>query len=117
MEGLHILANFYQCHYDFSNEDKLLELFSQFCTDSGLQVVGKSFFHFSPQGLTFALLLAESHLSIHTWPETGNVAFDLYTCNYQSNNNDKTLSVYHKVKDTLKPHHIEEKFIQRAALD
>jgi S-adenosylmethionine decarboxylase len=35
---------------------------------------------FYPQGVTGVVLLAESHISIHTWPETGKAAVDVYTC-------------------------------------
>lgn len=43
-------------------------------------IVGERFHHFSPQGVSGVILLAESHLSIHTWPEHGYAALDLFTC-------------------------------------
>jgi S-adenosylmethionine decarboxylase proenzyme len=117
MEGLHILANFYHCQFDFIQEDILLNKAIEYCQESGLQVVGYSKHHFQPQGLTFALLLAESHLSIHTWPENGNIAFDIYTCNYQSDNSHKTREVYEKMKKLLQPSHVDYKEISREKLD
>lgn len=117
MEGLHILANFYECEFDFSQEGVLLHKAMEFCQQAGLQVVGNSHYHFQPQGFTFAVLLAESHLSIHTWPENGNVAFDIYTCNYQSNNSEKTREVYQKIKALLKPQRVDYKEIHRQKLD
>ena len=57
--------------------------------DSGLTVVGDSFFQFEPQGVTGTVLLAESHLAIHTWPEAGFVTVDVYVCNLTTDNTAK----------------------------
>ncbi|HEX5660796.1 MAG TPA: adenosylmethionine decarboxylase [Polyangiales bacterium] len=46
----------------------------------GATVISAAFHAFSPHGVTGVLLLAESHLSIHTWPEYGYSAVDLFTC-------------------------------------
>ena len=46
----------------------------------GATVVGDTFHHFSPHGVTGVVLLAESHLAIHTWPERAYAAVDLFTC-------------------------------------
>jgi len=48
----------------------------------GATVVGESFVQFSPQGVTGVLVLSESHLWIHTYPEEGFAAIDCYTCGY-----------------------------------
>lgn len=47
---------------------------------SGATIVGESFIRFNPQGVTGVLVLSESHLSIHTYPEEGFAAIDCYTC-------------------------------------
>lgn len=46
----------------------------------GATVVGESFHQFSPQGVTGVVMLAESHLAVHTWPERSYAAVDLFTC-------------------------------------
>ena len=46
----------------------------------GATIVGEAFHHFSPHGVSGTLVIAESHLSIHTWPESGYVAIDIFTC-------------------------------------
>ena len=48
--------------------------------DCGATVLGESFHHFSPQGVSGVVVIAESHLSIHTWPEYGYAAVDIFTC-------------------------------------
>lgn len=46
----------------------------------GAVVMGETFHRFSPQGVSGVLAIAESHISVHTWPECGYVAIDVYTC-------------------------------------
>jgi len=48
--------------------------------DVGATVVGESFHHFTPQGVTGILAIAESHISIHTWPEYAYAAADIFSC-------------------------------------
>jgi S-adenosylmethionine decarboxylase proenzyme len=48
--------------------------------DSGATVMGESFHRFSPQGVSGVVVIAESHLSIHTWPEYNYAAVDIFTC-------------------------------------
>jgi len=47
---------------------------------AGATFVDKSFHHFSPQGVSGVVVIAESHLAIHTWPEHGYAALDVFTC-------------------------------------
>ena len=47
---------------------------------SGAKIIGKQFHQFEPQGVTGFLLLAESHISIHTWPEENLITLDIFTC-------------------------------------
>jgi S-adenosylmethionine decarboxylase proenzyme len=46
----------------------------------GATIIGESFHSFEPQGVTGVLAIAESHISIHTWPEYGYAAADIFTC-------------------------------------
>lgn len=116
MQGLHIVANFYNCNFDFSKESTLVEKCRDICVEAGLTVVGTTSHHFEPHGLTFVLLLAESHLSIHTWPEEKTVAFDIYTCNYFHDNTEKTKQVFNNIKKLLDSSNIDEQFIERKSL-
>lgn len=47
---------------------------------TGATIVGELFHHFSPHGVSGVVVIAESHLAIHTWPEYGYAAVDLFTC-------------------------------------
>lgn len=116
MNGLHIISNFYNCAFDFSDEKSVMDKVVKFCTEAGLTVVGTKQFDFQPQGVTFTVLLAESHVSFHSWPEEGNIAFDIYTCNYFNSNNEKTEYVYEKLKELLQPQKEETVKLERSTL-
>lgn len=49
-------------------------------TEAGATVLGDSFHQFSPQGVSGVVIIAESHLTIHTWPEYRYAAVDVFTC-------------------------------------
>ena len=49
-------------------------------SESGATVLGESFHRFNPQGVSGVVIIAESHLFIHTWPEYGYAAADIFTC-------------------------------------
>ncbi len=48
--------------------------------ETGATVIGEIFHHFKPQGVTGVVAIAESHLCVHTWPEYGYAAVDIFTC-------------------------------------
>jgi len=71
--------------------------------ESGLTIVGDRFFQFEPHGVTGTVLLAESHLAIHTWPESGFVTVDVYVCNYTTDNTAKAERVFKALEAALRP--------------
>jgi S-adenosylmethionine decarboxylase len=79
--GDHYLLNLYGCDYDYLNNDvylkDLLEIAAQSSGATIVQTISKKF---EPQGVTAICLLSESHISIHTWPEKGEAAVDIFTC-------------------------------------
>jgi S-adenosylmethionine decarboxylase proenzyme len=48
--------------------------------EAGATILGESFHRFSPHGISGVVVIAESHLCIHTWPEHGYAAADIFTC-------------------------------------
>jgi S-adenosylmethionine decarboxylase proenzyme len=110
MEGLHILAEFRQCHAGaelMCSADALERLCLSACQQAGLTVVGRLFHPFgtpeAPLGATGAVILAESHLAVHTWPERRAVTFDLYVCNFSRDNRAAAESVYGCLLSAFKP--------------
>ena len=79
--GRHLILDLYDCDKELLDDyDALAELLETALRMAGatiLKMVGEKF---QPQGVTLLFLLAESHASIHTWPEEGKAAVDLYTC-------------------------------------
>jgi S-adenosylmethionine decarboxylase len=79
--GNQIVAEFYHC--DCGRLDDV-EFIEQAMVDAaqiaGATIVSRAFHHFSPHGVSGAVIIAESHLAVHTWPEYGYAAVDLFTC-------------------------------------
>lgn len=81
MMGKHYIAEFYDCCSNTLNGvDKIKEIMQQAAILSGATIIESKFHKFSPQGVSGVILIAESHLSIHTWPEYNYAAFDLFSC-------------------------------------
>lgn len=79
--GRHLLAEFYDCNPNILNNVQLIEeAMVDAAVACGATVVTKNFHHFSPYGVSGVVVIAESHLAIHTWPEYGYAAVDLFTC-------------------------------------
>ncbi len=79
--GEHYICDLSNCNRDvLYDPEQAYALFSNAVKGSGLTVVDEGFYKFSPHGFTCFLLLAESHASLHAWPEYGYCAIDLFTC-------------------------------------
>jgi S-adenosylmethionine decarboxylase proenzyme len=79
--GRHLLLELQDCDREVLNDLGFLrQAMLAAAIESGATVMGESFHHFSPQGVSGVVIIAESHLSIHTWPEHGYAAVDVFTC-------------------------------------
>ena len=79
--GKHILAEYLECECTYlDSEHAIREVMLEAASASGATIVGNIFHHFSPQGVTGVVVIAESHLAIHTWPEYRYASVDLFTC-------------------------------------
>lgn len=75
------MVEFYGCRQDFLNDvEGIGEAMAQAARESGATIVESVFHHFNPYGVSGVVVIAESHLAIHTWPEYGYAAVDLFTC-------------------------------------
>jgi S-adenosylmethionine decarboxylase len=114
LRGLHLIGDLYRCRCDGGVLVNLAELRSHcvaFCREAGLEVVGESFYQFGGAGgVTGTVLLGESHLAIHTWPESDAVTLDVYVCNYSTDNSGMAESLFGRVVTLLDP---EEKLVTR----
>ena len=82
--------------------------------DAALQPVGELFHTFpTPGGVTGVVLLAESHLAVHTWPELNAVTLDVYVCNFGANNTHKAHALIDMLLAAFKPAQVERHTLER----
>src|SRR5690606_38581023 len=82
--GRHILVEFYDCSPELMNDVIHIENSMVAAAETaGATVINSTFHHFSPYGVSGVVVIQESHLAIHTWPEYGYAAVDLFTCGDQ----------------------------------
>ncbi len=125
MQGLHLTADLYNCACDPSvliNADSLAALCRENTIDVGLTIVGDKWHTFpdyqgEPGGVTGMLLLAESHLAIHTWPERKGVTLDVYVCNFEADNSGKAESLMNKLEEMFMPQQSQRNRIMRGESD
>jgi S-adenosylmethionine decarboxylase len=79
--GRHLLVELHDCDREaLDNTDLIRDVMLKAAIDCGAVVLGNQFHHFNPQGVSGVVVIAESHISIHTWPEYGYAAVDVFTC-------------------------------------
>ncbi len=124
MQGLHLIADLYDCQ---GPADLLVDAvrLETYCVDAcqrhGLTVVGRLFHTFRDArgqgaGVTGTVVLAESHLAIHTWPEIGAVTLDIYVCNYSSDNSTRAEALFTEVTGQFEPARLERNTVRRGQL-
>jgi S-adenosylmethionine decarboxylase len=79
--GQHLLVEYHGCDVQTLDSVQAIErLMNRAAEAAGATVVTSTFHRFAPQGVSGVVVIEESHLSIHTWPECGYAAVDFYTC-------------------------------------
>ncbi|ADL68878.1 MULTISPECIES: adenosylmethionine decarboxylase [Thermoanaerobacterium] len=79
--GRHILAEIYGCDENVLDDCELIEdIMVKAAIEAGAEVREVAFHKFSPQGVSGVVVISESHITIHTWPELGYAAVDVFTC-------------------------------------
>lgn len=116
MRGLHLLGEWQACPPDLDQlhrAEPLRALCLRVIAEAGLAVVGERFHQFTPQGVTGAVLLAESHLAVHTWPEIGTVTTDLYVCNFSRDNSERARRAFAALRSAFRPQQALEREVAR----
>ncbi len=79
--GKHLIVELYECNRDLINDVAQVEkILVEAVERSKATIVQPVFHQFSPHGVSGVVVIAESHFSIHTWPEYGYCALDIFTC-------------------------------------
>ena len=124
MQGLHLTADLHLCRCDtrWLTDAQWL---GQHCTAAvqrvGLQAVAELFHTFpatprGPGGVTATVLLAESHLCVHTWPEQRGVTLDVYVCNFESDHSSKAEALMADLIQLFQPERLEMQRLQRGEI-
>ena len=105
--GLHVMGDLYDvgCDDNFMVDAPTLRAHClKLVEEAGLTSVGDFFHQFDGAGgVTGMVVLAESHMSIHTWPEKNYVTVDVYVCSYSQDNRPRARQLYQSLLDTFKP--------------
>ena len=79
--GTHLLIEFYNCDREILDDEKAItKLFVEAARKAKATVVEQVFHSFNPHGVSGVVVISESHLAVHTWPEYGYAAVDVFTC-------------------------------------
>lgn len=120
MKGLHLTADLHGVDPTLAvmlDADALAALCRDAVERSGLAGVAELFHRFAPKeeqcGITGVVLLAESHLAVHTWPELGGVTLDVYVCNYGADNSAKARTLLDAMIHVFGPAEVSRQQILR----
>jgi S-adenosylmethionine decarboxylase len=118
MRGLQLCADFSGCAAGLpalTELDALRDLCVGAVQAAGLSAVAERFHAFEPagSGITGVVLLAESHLAVHTWPELGAVTVDVYVCNFGADNSDKARHLLALLQAALAPQQGQVQAVER----
>ena len=125
MNGIHLTADLAGCktnHGLMTDAEKLQAICLELVQTSGLTAVDNLFYQFEPAenedagGVTGTVLLAESHLAIHTWPELSAVTLDVYVCNFSTDNRSKAQQLLEGVISLFQPASVLRQQIKRGRM-
>jgi S-adenosylmethionine decarboxylase proenzyme len=120
MKGVHFIGDWQNCPHptpEFLEVQALRAACLKAVEVSGLTALGDCFHQFEPYGVTGTVILEESHLAIHTWPELGGVTLDVYVCNYTEDNTAKAKKLYDYLFNIFKPKTKHFQMIERGGSD
>jgi len=106
MNGLHLIGDLTGCRCDpkiLLDGERFREQCLQMVRDAGLTIMDSTFRQFEGSGFTGTVVLAESHLAIHTWPEQRGLTLDIYVCNFSGDNSDKARALFRALVDHFQP--------------
>jgi S-adenosylmethionine decarboxylase len=124
MHGLHLTADLHDCRCEtrwLVDAPMLGAACVKAVEAAGLQAVGTLFHAFpaSPQGpggVTATVLLAESHLCVHTWPEQHGATLDVYVCNFGADHSGKARALMGALEALVAPGRVERHALQRGTI-
>jgi len=108
--GKHILLDLYGCDEQLLNDKTLLEAHLKAAAEKANATIYETVFHaFAPHGISGIVVVGESHFAIHTWPEKGFAAVDIFTCSDQM----KDQNAIQFLTEVLKAERVETNTVDR----
>ncbi|GCC10567.1 S-adenosylmethionine decarboxylase proenzyme precursor [archaeon] len=108
--GIQVVSEIYGCNPDIISKKEVLgPLLDKIVEEVGLTVITHRHHQFKPGGVTSFYMLAESHLALHTWPEYGYCALDIFTCG----DRNRALEASRKISKVLEAEDVKERVILR----
>lgn len=95
--GCHLLADFYDCASLPSESEQLEQIMVAAALASHATIVESTFHRFSPIGLSGVVVIAESHLACHTWPEHETACIDFFSCSNSIDMSAAIESLWHSL--------------------
>lgn len=112
--GLHIIADLYGVEADLIDRvEDIRALLEGAVKHANLTKISSHYYQFRPHGATGVVLIAESHISIHTWPEVGIATVDVYTCG----DPQQCIDAMDYIIQKLKPTRVDKKVFERGILE
>ena len=112
--GRHHLAEYFGCDKEILNDvARIEEAMTEAADKSGATIVNSVFHLFNPHGVSGVVVIAESHLAIHTWPEYGFAAADFFTCGEKVT----PKAALESLKFALKADSYDSREVQRGRID
>lgn len=116
MNGLHLIGDLSGCRCDpqlLLDSAGMKEKCLMLVAGAGLTTMDANFRQFDGGGYTGMVLLAESHLALHTWPERQGLTLDVYVCNYSADNSDKAKKLFGDIVELFQPAEIARHAVDR----
>ncbi len=116
MNGLHLIGDLNGCRCEpqlLTDGAGMREHCVRLVAEAGLTTMEASFRQFEGGGYTGIVLLAESHLALHTWPERQGLTLDVYVCNYSADNSDKAKKLFEAIVALFQPAEVARHEIER----
>lgn len=108
--AIHLVAEFLEVDArKISRVEEVREILDRVISQAELRAITSSYHQFEPSGVSCVYLLHESHLSVHTWPEYGYVALDIFSCD----SDDKTLKSFELLKEEFSPQVIKKNILRQ----
>jgi len=116
MNGLHLIGDLTGCRCDpqlLLDGERFRAKCLEMVSSAGLTTMDATFHTFEGGGFTGTVVLAESHLAIHTWPERQGLTLDVYVCNYSADNSVKARKLFDQLVEYFQPGEVAKHEVDR----